>query len=179
MYADHQAVHHVDIFFNLWTYRVFLLANTLQVDVAFVTEEEFRPLAPTFRLVSGTAKEPVPSASTNPTQHLIGMAWLYAIHVRTSLARKKLWQAEYMLSALRDNTLALACLRHNLPAVHARGVDLLPNESLKGYEECLPRRLSEDELTRTFRLTLELLQSEVSGAQPELAVPLSKVFALL
>src|SRR5689334_11946414 len=36
LYDRHGAVHHVDVTFGPWIYRVFLLANTLQVDLAFV-----------------------------------------------------------------------------------------------------------------------------------------------
>jgi hypothetical protein len=36
------------------------------------------------------------------------------------------WQAEFMVSAMRDQVLALACLRHGLPAREGRGMDLLP-----------------------------------------------------
>src|SRR3954465_6074922 len=35
MYEAHGAVHHVDLRFGSWIYRVFLLASTLQVDFAF------------------------------------------------------------------------------------------------------------------------------------------------
>jgi hypothetical protein len=46
---------------------------------------------------------------------IIGMAWLYALHARSCIARRKLWQAEYMISGIRDNALALACLRTAFP----------------------------------------------------------------
>src|ERR1051326_1039240 len=36
MYDHHGAVHHVDVARPPWLYRVFLLASTLQVDLAFV-----------------------------------------------------------------------------------------------------------------------------------------------
>ena len=93
MYEEHGAVHHLDVLAGPWTYRVFFLANTLQVDLAFVTEAEFRALAPSFRLVSGKAVEPrTPPAPS--IGWIIGMAWLHALHARSSIARGKLWQAE-------------------------------------------------------------------------------------
>src|ERR1035438_8881908 len=58
MYHRHLALHHLDIRFGGWIYRVFLLPRTLQVDLAFVSATEFRPLGPTFRLMFGEAKEP-------------------------------------------------------------------------------------------------------------------------
>ena len=82
MYDQHLALHHLDVMSGAWTYRVFLLANTLQVDLAFVVETEFRALAPTFRLMSGKANEPQypgpPKAGA-----IIGMAWLYALHAQS------------------------------------------------------------------------------------------------
>ncbi len=58
MYEQHLALHHLDVNAGAWIYRVFLLPSTLQVDLAFVPAAEFRALAPTFRLMSGEAKEP-------------------------------------------------------------------------------------------------------------------------
>ncbi len=53
---------------------------------------------------------PVPSAA-----ELIGMAWLYALHARSSVARGRVWQAEYMISGMRDHVLALACYAATFP----------------------------------------------------------------
>src|SRR4051812_15449287 len=125
MYNRHLAVHHLDVASGAWLYRVFLLPGTLQVDLAFVSAAEFRALAPTFRLVFGTANE---SRHVQPTPavEIIGLGWLYALHARTCIARQRLWQAEYMISGVRDHALTLACIRHGLPAVHGRGLDQLP-----------------------------------------------------
>lgn len=133
MYDRHSAVHHVDVRAGAWIYRVFLLHSTLQVDLAFVDAAEFRPLAPTFNLVFGTANEPRQPPPA-PAAELIGMAWLYALHARSSIARGKLWQAEYMVSGVRDHTLALACVRNGLPAVHGRGMDSLPDDLKAQFE---------------------------------------------
>src|SRR6185437_10116399 len=56
MYDRHKAVHHVDVKAGTWIYRVFLLQNGLQVDLAFVPASEFRALGPSFRLVFGEAQ---------------------------------------------------------------------------------------------------------------------------
>lgn len=165
MYGQHGAVHHIDVAAGPWIYRVFFLASTLQVDLAFVPESEFRALAPSFRLVSGKAAEPrTPSAAS--IEWIIGMAWLHALHARSSIARGKLWQAEYMISGMRDHALALACVRHGLPAVHARGIDELPESISTPFAATLVRHLDADELARAFRaLTLALLgEIESSGA---------------
>jgi hypothetical protein len=55
MYSDHGAVGQVDIISGAVTYRVFLLASTLQVDLAFAPAADFGAVAPTFRLLFGTA----------------------------------------------------------------------------------------------------------------------------
>jgi hypothetical protein len=54
---------------------------------------------------------------------LIGWAWLYGLHARSSIARARPWRAAYMISGMRDQLLALASLRHGLPAREARGSD--------------------------------------------------------
>jgi hypothetical protein len=54
MYRQHGA-HHMDVLSGATVYRVFLLASTLQVDIAFAPEAEFGAIAPTFRLIFGTA----------------------------------------------------------------------------------------------------------------------------
>lgn len=171
MCEEHGAVHHVDVLAGPWTYRVFFLANTLQVDLAFVTEAEFRALAPSFRLVSGKAAEPrtPPAASI---EWIIGMAWLHALHARSSIARGKLWQAEYMISGMRDHALALACVRHGLPAVHARGIDQLPESVRAPFTASLVRHLDADELARAFRAVTLALLSEIESCDSRLATRL-------
>lgn len=54
---------------------------------------------------------------------VIGLGWLYALHSRSCIERGKVWQAEYMISAIRDQALALAALRHRLRATQGRGFD--------------------------------------------------------
>src|SRR5438876_711599 len=86
MYEEHGAVHHMDVRSGTWLYRVFMLANSLQVDLAFAPQGDFAAKAPTFQLLFGTAPE---RPSTPPSaEQLIGWAWLYALHVRSALARR-------------------------------------------------------------------------------------------
>jgi hypothetical protein len=168
MYDRHLALHHLDVMSGAWIYRVFLLPNTLQVDLAFVPGTEFRALAPTFRLISGGANEPRHAPPPEPLD-IIGLAWLYALHARSCIARQKLWQAEYMISGVRDHTLALACLRHSLPAVHGRGMDELPREVTAQLENSLVRQLDAAELARAFRVVMDGLIREIQGADAKLA----------
>jgi hypothetical protein len=178
MYEQHAAVHHLDVNAGVWVYRVFLLTSTLQVDLAFVPAAEFRPLAPTFRLVFGEAEEPQ-HAEPPPAETIIGMGWLYALHARSCIARGKFWQAEYMISGVRDNALTLACIRHGLPAVHGRGLDQLPKEVAAQFEGSLVRQLDAAELSRCFRVAMDGLLIEIRCADQALAGRLQEALALL
>jgi hypothetical protein len=178
MYERHAALHHLDVAAGAWLYRVFLLPGTLQVDLAFVQAAEFGPMAPTFRLIFGTPREPrefpAPTASG-----LIGMGWLYALHARSSIARGRLWQAEYMISGVRDLALALACLRHSLPSVHGRGIDQLPKEVTAQFEASLVRQVTTQELARAFQAALDGFRIEVRLADENLADRLDETIASL
>lgn len=178
MYDHHHALHHLDVMSGAWTYRVFLLANTLQVDLAFVIETEFRALAPTFRLIFGKANEPR-SLSPPEAGPIVGMAWLYALHARSCIGRRKLWQAEYMISGIRDNALALACLRYNLPTAHGRGIDLLPVGVAAQFEECLVRQLSAAELSRSFKAVVYRLLHEMRSTDTQLEARLKSALTQL
>jgi len=168
MYDQHLALHHLDVKSGAWIYRVFLLPSTLQVDLAFVPATEFRALAPTFRLMSGRANEPRHVPPPQPLD-LIGLGWLYALHARSCIARQKLWQAEHMISGIRDHVFALACIRHDLPAVHGRGIDQLPSGVTAQLESSLVRELNVVELLRAFRVVVAGLLSEIRRADSELA----------
>ena len=167
MRRDHGAVDTFDVTAGAWIYRVFLLASTLQVDLAFAPAAEFGARAPTFRLVHGRASE-LPQPATTKPQPLIGMAWLYALHARSAIARGRLWQAEYMVSGIRDEVVALACLRHGVPHVHGRGVDALPAQLRSRLAEALVTRIDVLELGRAFRAAVGLLLDEVRHVDPPL-----------
>ena len=168
MYETHGVVDHLDVASGAWIYRVFLLANTLQVDLGFAPASDFGARRPTFRLLYGEAATlphvPAPAAST-----LIGYAWLYALHARSSLARGRLWQAEYMVSAMRDQVLALACLRHGEDAREGRGMDALPTIVRDRFASGLVRELSADEIGRAFRSITHLALEETRHIDEALA----------
>jgi hypothetical protein len=168
MYDRHSALHHVDVKSDAWIYRVFLLPSTLQVDLAFVPGTEFRALAPSFRLVSGQVNEPRHSPPPPPSD-IIGLGWLYALHARNCIARRKLWQAEHMISGIRDHALALACIRHGLSAAHGRGIDQLPSSVTAQFESSLVRQLDSAELLRAFLAVMIGLLHEIRIADAKLA----------
>ncbi len=95
------------------------------------------------------------------------MAWLYALHARSSILRGRIWQAEFMLSGMRDQVLALGCLRMGLPVIQARGVDDLPSEVTSSAVECLVGSLSISELKRAFRATMNALLREIQSVDVE------------
>jgi hypothetical protein len=171
MYADHGALHHFDVVAGAWIYRVFLLRSTLQVDLAFVPAMEFGPRAPTFRLVFGRAVERSP-APPAVAEQLVGLGWVYALHARSCLARGRLWQAAHMVGAMRDQVLALACLRHGLPTAEARGVDRLPPAVTSPLEGALVARIERDEIARAFRVAAAALLAEVRAVDEGLAARL-------
>lgn len=178
MYRDHAAVHHVDVTRGAALYRVLLLANTLQVDLAFWPAAEFGAIAPTFRLLFGTANER-PATPAPAAEELIGWGWLYVLHARSSIARGRPWQAEYMISSVRDHVLALACLRHGVPAVQGRGMDSLPPETTTALTGALVRSLDLAELKKALAVISEALLAEAQrvdgGLANRLAGPLKEM----
>ncbi len=156
MYSEHAAVHHLDVTRGETLYRVFLLSSTLQVDISFWAQAKFGAIGPNFRL-------------------LFGMGWLYALHARSSIARGRVWQAEYMISAMRDQVLALACLRHGVPAVQGRGMDDLPPEVTVAVAPGLVRSLEIPELKHAFAAITQALLAEIDRTDPRLANRLTKL----
>jgi hypothetical protein len=168
MYENHGAVHHMDMASGDAVYRVFLLENTLQVDLAFSPARSFGAIAPSFRLVFGTSQE-VPQTSWSTSNELIGVGWLYALHARSSIARSRVWQAEYMISGFRYQALALACIRYGVSPNQGRGLDSLPSEITEAFVGALVRSLDGVELKRAFQSTGEMMLREISFADSELA----------
>lgn len=160
MYRCHDAVAHCDVRRGETIYRVFLLKNTLQVDLSFWPATEFRAIGPNFKLIFGSANEPAPAPSASVAGS-IGMAWLYALHVRSSLARGRVLQAEYMLSRMRDEMLTLACTRFGVSVTQGRGFDHLPDQQKNQFVSCYPCSLTIAELRRAFNETMKALLSEI------------------
>lgn len=168
MHGEHGAVHHLDVVSGGALFRVFLLADTLQVDLAFWPAAEFGATGRTFRLLFGEATER-PHTTPPAAGGLVGMGWLHALHARSSLARGRVWQAEHMLAGMREQVLALACVRHGLPAHQGRGVDDLPREATDPLAGALPLSRHPAELARAFLVTAEALLVETAHADPDLA----------
>lgn len=172
LYQDHGAVTHLDVWSGSTLFRVFLLPGTLQVDIAFWPAEDFGATGPRFELLFGAAND---IEKTNPpaAANFVGWAWLYALHARSSIARRRVWQAEYMVSGMRDQVLALTCLRHDVAATQGRGMDDLPPEATAPITAALARSLDPAELSRAFTAACEALLSEIEYVDPEHAARLA------
>ena len=178
MYRDHEAVHHFDVVAGAWVYRVFLLRSTLQVDLAFVPADQFGARAPSFRLVYGSPVE-LPAPRPPVATDLVGLGWMYALHVDRCLERGRLWQAELMLSGLRGEVLKLACLRHGLLTAEGRGFDDLPDAVTRPLEPALAASLEPDELRRAFEVALKGLIAEARLVDAQLAERIEGTLRLL
>lgn len=158
-------VHYWDLPAGPSIYRVFLLANGLEVDIAFMPAPDFAPHGPSWRTVFG---HPAPRTDAPPPseRHLIGLAWHHARHARVCVERHHLWQAEQWIGALRGQILALACLRRDLPTDYAKGAHLLPADVTTPLTATLVRTLDEPELTRALDAATKIL---LAGLDPTFA----------
>lgn len=161
-------LHHWDLRHGPTIYRVLLMPGGLELNIAVTPAAEFGARGPKFRLLFGESVEHLPESSPD-VEELIGFGWLWVLNSRTTIGRGKLWQAAYMVGALRDQALALACVRHGEPFGYGRGVDSLPPALLEPYEQTLIRSLDPDELRRALAAATELFLGEVAEAEPALA----------
>lgn len=173
---DEGAVTHLDVWRRETRFRVFLMSDTLQVDVAFWPAAAFGPIGPAFRVLFGGVGDPGPRPTRDAAEQ-VGLGWLYALHVRSSLARGRVWQAETMLGHLRGAVLALACLRHGLPAAEGRGLDDLPAVDL--LPAGLPTALDPPELYRAFAACVERLLAEAAHVDPAVTTRLTPLLRTL
>jgi hypothetical protein len=84
-----------------------------------------------------------------------------------------------MISAVRDQALALACLRLGLPAREARGIDRLPSDITRPLESGLIRGLERADLARAFQATTEGLAREIRLVDADLAARLGPALVSL
>lgn len=178
LYQDFAAVHHWDLPSGSTIYRVFLLPDLLEADIAFTPEAQFGPLGPAWRTVFGPTTQPAP-ALPHDHEHLTGLAWHHALHARTCIERHSWWQAHYWISALRDQIIALACLRLGHPTAYAKGAHLLPRELTAPLEMTLVRSLDEGELRRALNAAVASLTTELATTDPALAARLHPMLTAL
>jgi hypothetical protein len=153
---EFNAVHLFDLPYQSTMYRVFLLPGNLQVDLSFTPRAEFGALGPKFELFFGTAVKRGHAPPPSP-QHLFGLAVHHLVRARISIERGRLWQAEYWISAARDQALSLACCRRGLAMSYGRGFDDLPAEILEPFTEALVGSLDRGRLLQALGKTVDWL----------------------
>ena len=151
-------------------YRVFLLAEALQFDLSMTPASQFRPAGPRFRLVFGqtaagdAAVSPPVGQLFVPTppvaEDVFGWGVIYALHARACIERRRVWQAEHYVGAVRDHALSLACLRRGLPAVQARGYDNLPTETLARFAQTHVDTVAPESLRAALAASVSMLMHE-------------------
>jgi hypothetical protein len=161
------AVSHLDVRHGAVLFRVYLMRSTLQVDIAFWPSTEFGATGPTFRLLFGEANE-IPHAGQPGRDGLVGLAWLYALHARSSIERGRSWQAVYMINNMRDQVMALRCLEQGVNAVQGRGLDDLADAS--AFAGTLVLSTHPDELRRAFHVLTGMLLGEIADSELAAAV---------
>jgi predicted nucleotidyltransferase len=178
LYEEFAALHHWDLPFGSTVYRVFLLPAWLEVDIAFTPVAEFGPRGPNWRTVFGDTVELSPSTPPH-RDDLAGLAWHHVLHARVCIERGKLWQAEYLISGIRDEVLALACLRLGHTTAYAKGAHLLPRKLTAPLERTLVRSLDEAELRRALAAAACALGEELERTDHALANRLRPMLAEL
>ena len=164
--GDRDAVQLADLERGPTIYRVFLLPDALQFDLSMTPAAQFRPAGPRFRLLFGETAAGDYKGSTPPVAHdLFGWGVIYALHARACIERRRLWQAEHYVGAVRDHALSLACLREGLPAVQARGYDDLSAETLARFEDAHVAALEPGPLQAALAASVVALMREGSEAR--------------
>ncbi|MCQ4208766.1 hypothetical protein [Streptomyces longispororuber] len=174
LYGEFGALHHWDLPAGSLVYRVFLLPGGLEVDLGFASGDDFAPRGPAWRTVFGVpgpGREPAPPGPGR----LAGLGWHHALHARACVERGRGWQAQYWIGALRDQVIALACVRLGLPWAYAKGAHLLPVEVTGPLEETLARSLDAVELRRALRAAVRAFLAELARTDGELAKRLGTV----
>lgn len=167
-YQRHGAVHHLDVVAGGVLYRVYLLASSLQVDISFWPEDQFRGTEAGFTVLFGRPNPATEPRDPDP-ERLIGTAWLHGLHARSALARGRTWQAVLMLDGLRNEVVALLCLRHGLNPHHGREVDRLSESDLTGLAAARAHGIDHAALSASLQALVGLLLAEVRAHDPALA----------
>lgn len=168
---EFSVLDHFDLLSGVSIYRVFLLPDGLEIDVAVTPGDKFGARGPNFRPLFGPVQqgEVIPPASAT---HLIGLSWHHVLHARVCIERHKSWQAEYWISEIRNHTIALICMRLGEEAFHARGIDRLPTSVTAPLAEAFVRSLTESELRRALGVATHCLLDELDAWNVELCARL-------
>jgi hypothetical protein len=158
------AVHLFDLQAGAAVYRVFLMADHLQLDVSTAPASGFGPTSPRFKLLFGEAKK-MENIQAPSRAHTLGWAALWARHARICIERTLWWQAEFCIANLRYRAMEVASMRYDLPASYGRGFDRLPAEDRSVFEGAIVRSLDRDELLRAHTAGVKGLIRECEFAR--------------
>lgn len=150
-------------------YRVFFSTDTLQIDLSFFPFEDFRATGgEALKLLFGEARPPAPT--TEPDwQMMVRWSWLYALHARSAIARRRHLQADVMLGELRAQVIALACARAGLPTHQGRGAHHLLSEISTRIIASRAADLGGVEQTRSLHAVTQILIDEVKHLDAQYA----------
>lgn len=147
-------------------YRVFLLPGGLQLDVSFTSAGRFGAGGPRFQLLFGETHPKAPSTPADPAE-LFGWGVAYARDGRALIERGRLWMAEHMISSVRNNALAIACIARGLPSQYGRGYDDLPAELLERFAGAfVSPPLTQAALRSAYAVAVEGLLRESAPLMP-------------
>jgi len=153
---EFDAVHIFDLPHLSTIYRVFLLPNSLQVDLSFTLGNKFLSKGLRYDLLFGNALERDPAKPASAEQ-TFGLAVVYLLHAHACIARERMWEAEYSISAARDQALSLACLHRGLKTTYGRGFDDLPPETLEPVTGALVGSLEKTRLIGALGRCVDVL----------------------
>jgi hypothetical protein len=165
MVEEFAAVELFDLPFMTTIYRVFLVPGALQVDLSFTPAAEFGARGARFQVLFGEAVE-LPFTPAAPAAYQFGLGVHHVVRGLVCIERGRLWQAEYWISAIRDQALTLACYRLGLETSYGRGFDSLPVEVTEALMGSLMSELSVDGLRRALAVaTAGLLREAGDGVE--------------
>ena len=153
------ASHLFDLSVPPTLYRVFLLPDTLQVDVSFTPGTELIGRGLQHTVLFGDVRER-DRAALRPVEDIFGWGVHHAVRARFSIERGKVWHAEFWIDELRVHALMLACRRRGLDGSYGRGFDELPAEVHEAAARALPGSVDPTELGRALRHAIDLLIAE-------------------
>ncbi len=165
-------VNHFDLRAGKRIFRVFLLLSGLEVDISVMPAEEFGAYGSEFRAIFGITHQLEAMAQPDASE-LIGPGWLHVFHARACIERNQPWKAEYWISGVRDQVIALACLRLGENAIYGRGVDRLPAAVTGPLSGALVRSLDTKELRRALAVGTRCLIAELEEWDKQLSARLS------
>jgi hypothetical protein len=178
LHDEFDVLHHWDLPSGPSIYRRVLLPGLIEVDIGVMPSDSFGPRGPNWHTVLGSPAAQPPTAPPS-IDYLVGRAWHDVLAAHKYLSRGMFWQAEHWLSSVRDQVLALACLRLGHPARHAKGAHLLPASLTVPLEAALIRSLDEPELRRALNAAVVALTEELALSAPALAARLTPMLAAL